>query len=69
MLFSLFLVRHLDHLLGMLCFPPNEAELSHRPFYLAYGDGTEYFMFIAEAESFRDKMLAKGHAVDLSLGL
>lgn len=34
---------------------------------MAHGDGTEYFMFIAKTESFRDKMLAKGH--DLSLGL
>lgn len=56
-----------QHLLDLLCFPLNKAELFHRAFNMAHGDGTEYFMFIAKTESFRDKMLAKGH--DLSLGL
>lgn len=56
-----------QHLLDLLRFPLNKAELFHRAFNMAHGDGTEYFMFIAKTESFRDKMLAKGH--DLSLGL
>lgn len=55
------------HLLGLLRLSPNEAKLSHRPFDLAYGDGTFDSVPAAKAESFRDKMLAKGH--DLSARL
>lgn len=66
--FSPLVFLFIQHLLGLLRFSPNEAELSHRPFNLAYGDGTEHFMFIAKAESFRNKMLAKGHHISFGLG-
>lgn len=37
-----------QHLAGLLRVPTDKAELSHCSQYLAYADGTEYFMFIAQ---------------------